>query len=206
MMTPLMEPNLLQHGADWALFLSTFTLIFLAELPDKTAVAILIMAAQRHPWAIYAGVCAAYVVQNTVAVVFGTWLSLLPPHWVHVGSGILFLVFALLMWFKKEEKEKPPHLRAQANFWRTCWTSFVVIFIAEWGDLTQLATAALVAKTKHPAIIFLASTLALWVVSGLFVIIGHHAKRFIRPHILQNIAAVAFGIVGILLLSGFWDK
>jgi putative Ca2+/H+ antiporter (TMEM165/GDT1 family) len=201
-----METNLFQHGMDWALFASTFALIFLAELPDKTAVAILIMSAQRHPWGVWVGVCMAYVVQNIVAVLFGKALSLLPPHWVHMGSGLLFLVFAFLMWFKKEEKGISPHLSSHAHFGKTVWAAFVVIFIAEWGDLTQLATAALVAKTNHPTTVFLASTSALWVVSGLFVVIGHHAKKVLRPHILQNIAAVAFALVGILLLSGFWDK
>ena len=106
----------------------------------------------------------------------------------------------------EREKTKRPHLSSHAHFGKTVWAAFVVLFIAEWGDLTQLATATLVAKTNHPATIFLASTSALWVVSGMFVVIGHHAKKFIQPHILRNIAAVAFAAVGLLLLSGFWDK
>ncbi len=205
-MIPSMEPNLFQHGADWALFFSTFLVIFLAELPDKTAVAILLMAAQRHPWGVWAGVCLAYVVQNCVAILFGGILALLPPHWIHVGSGLLFLLFAILMWIKKEEKGSAPHLSTHAHFSKTVATAFAVIFIAEWGDMTQLATAALMAKTKHPLTIFLASTSALFAASGILVYIGHKAKKVIQPQLLQKIAAVAFGIVGILLLSGFWDK
>ncbi len=201
-----MEPNLFPQGVDWTLFFSTFALIFLAELPDKTAVAILIMASQRHPLGVYVGVCLAYVVQNIVAVLFGSALSLLPPQIVHMGSGALFLVFAVLMWIKREEKEKNAHLKAKADFFKTAWAAFLFIFIAEWGDLTQLATATLVAKTRHPLNIFISSTLALWVASGMFVLIGHHAKKVIHPQILQKVAAVAFGIVGLLLLSGFWDK
>jgi putative Ca2+/H+ antiporter (TMEM165/GDT1 family) len=202
-----MEPIHFQQGGDWALFLSTFGLIFLAELPDKTAMAILILATQRHPWGIWVGVCLAYVVQNIVAILFGSVLGLLPPHWVHMGSGVLFILFALLMWFQREEKKggKAP-LASQADFLKSAWASFVVIFIAEWGDLTQLATATLVAKTRQPLTVFLASTSALWLVSGLFVVIGHHAKKIIRPRMLQTIAAVAFLAVGILLLTGFWDK
>ena len=201
-----METNLFQHGADWALFFSTFALIFLAELPDKTAVAILILASRNHPLAVFTGVSLAFVVQTVIAVLFGSLFSLLPPHIVHVGSGLLFLVFAALMWFKKEEKDKSRRKSSNVNFMKTAWTSFLVIFIAEWGDLTQLATATLVAKTHHPVTIFLAATLALWSSTALTVAIGHHAKKFVQPHILQNIAAVAFALVGILLLSGFWDK
>ena len=188
------------------LFLSTFLLIFLAELPDKTAVAVLIMASQRHPFGVYFGVCAAYLVQNVVAILFGSALSLLPSHWVHMGSGLLFLIFAVLMWVQREGKEEKPHLASHAHFWKTSWAAFLVIFIAEWGDLTQLAAATLVAKTRQPLTIFLSATAALWLASGMFVLIGHHAKKVIRPHILQTIASIAFGIVGILLLSGFWDK
>ena len=82
----------------------------------------------------------------------------------------------------------------------------MVIFIAEWGDLTQLASATLVAKTHQPLTIFLSATLALWSTSAVAIAIGHHAKKFIQPRLLQNIAAMAFAIVGILLLTGFWDK
>jgi putative Ca2+/H+ antiporter (TMEM165/GDT1 family) len=201
-----MEPPLFEPGLDWALFFSTFALIFLAELPDKTAVAIVILASRHHPLAVFTGVALAFVVQNMVAVLFGSVFSLLPPHIVHMGSGILFLVFAFLMWFKREEKEESPGLRAKGNFWKIGWTSFVVIFIAEWGDLTQLAAATLVAKTHRPLTIFVAATLALWSTTALGVWVGHHAKKAISPPLLQKVAAVTFGIVGILLLSGFWDK
>jgi putative Ca2+/H+ antiporter (TMEM165/GDT1 family) len=201
-----METNLFQHGADWALFFSTFTLVFWAELPDKTFVAILILASRHHPLAIFTGIAIAFVIQNIVAVLFGSVLGLLPPHIIHMGSGILFLVFAVFMWIKKEEKSESSRLKEKVSFLKTAWTAFIVIFIAEWGDLTQLASATLVAQTHHPVTIFLASTLALWSTTALAVLIGHHGKKAIHPYILQKIAAVAFGIVGILLLSGFWDK
>jgi putative Ca2+/H+ antiporter (TMEM165/GDT1 family) len=123
-----------------------------------------------------------------------------------VGAGILFIFFAVWMWTRREEKEKAPHLQSKDSFSKTAWTSFIVIFIAEWGDLTQLATATLVAKTKDPVTIFLAATAALWATTALAVVIGHHAKKIIHPRVLQNIAAMAFAIVGILLLTGFWDK
>ncbi|SRR5579871_2070695 len=201
-----MESNLFQHGADWGLFASTFALIFLAELPDKTAVAVLILSSQRHPFGVYLGVCAAYLVQNIVAILAGSLLTLLPHRYVHVGAGVLFLGFALWMWFHKEKAEKKSKVKSSGQFGKTVWAAFMVIFIAEWGDLTQLATATQVAASGHPATVFIASTLALWAASGMFVLIGYHSKKFIQPHVLQNIAAVAFGLIGLLLLSGFWDK
>ena len=192
-------------GVDWTLFFSTFILVFLAELPDKTAVAIVVLASRHHPFAVFTGVALAFVFQNIIAVLFGSVFGLLPAHVVHVASGILFLVFAVMMWFKREEGDKVKAL-SKVSFLKAAWTSFLVVFIAEWGDLTQLAAATLVAKYRQPLTIFIAATLALWSTTAIGVAVGYHAKKVIRPHILQNIAAVAFAVVGILLLAGFWDK
>jgi putative Ca2+/H+ antiporter (TMEM165/GDT1 family) len=188
---------------DLTLFLSTFGLIFLAELPDKTAIATLILATRNNPWAVFIGVALAFVVQNMVAVLFGSLFGLLPPHIIHMASGLLFLVFAVMMWTRHQE-EKSETQKETLSFGRVIWTSFLVIFIAEWGDLTQLASATLVAKTHLALTIFLASTAALWSTTAIAIVIGHHAKKLIDPVLLQKIAAAAFAIVGILLLTGFW--
>jgi putative Ca2+/H+ antiporter (TMEM165/GDT1 family) len=189
---------------DLALFLSTFGLIFLAELPDKTAIATLILATRNNPWAVFIGVALAFVVQNMVAVLFGSLFGLLPPHIIHIASGLLFLVFAVMMWTRHQE-EKSESQKKSLSFGKVVWTSFLVIFIAEWGDLTQLASATLVAKTHLVLTIFLASTAALWSTTAIAILIGHHAKKLINPLLLQKIAAAAFALVGILLLTGFWD-
>ena len=76
----------------------------------------------------------------------------------------------------------------------------MVIFIAEWGDLTQLATATLQAKHRDPLTIFLSATLALWAVTVLAILAGHHAKKLVKPALLNRIAALAFAGVGIVLL------
>src|SRR5205823_291623 len=134
------------------------------ELPDKTALAILLMATRKQGLPVFIGVALAFVTQSLVAVLFGSALSHLPVQWVRVGSGILFVVFAFVMWprgGKPEEEEKQSGKKVSGNFLQTAWTSFVVIFLAEWGDLTQLSTIALVARYQHPFLIFVASTLAL---------------------------------------------
>ncbi len=189
---------------DLPLFCSTFALIFVAEFPDKTAIAALVLATRNNPWAVFIGSALAFLIQSMVAVLFGSLFGLLPAHVIHIASGILFLVFAVMMWTRreKEESEKP---KESLSFARVVWTSFMVIFIAEWGDLTQLASATLVAKTHQTFTIFLASTLSLWAATAVAISIGHHAKKLVQPELLQKIAAVAFALVGILLLTGFWD-
>jgi Ca2+/H+ antiporter, TMEM165/GDT1 family len=188
---------------NYPLFISTFALIFVAELPDKTAFATLILATRNNPWAIFIGACGAFVVQSLVAVLFGHFISLLPHSVTQIGAGILFLIFAVLMWRKDEEGDEGEDKTsgtAEPGFWKPAVHSFMVIFIAEWGDLTQLATATLVANNNQPLTIFLSATLALWTVTGLAVLVGHKMKSKINPKWLQKIAAIAFVAVGIYML------
>src|ERR1700733_2260561 len=166
---------------DLPLFLSTFALIFVAELPDKTAIAALVLATRNNPWAVFIGSALAFLIQSMVAVLFGSLFGLLPPHIIHIASGLLFLVFAVMMGMRRqEEKEPTPKV---LPFGKIVWTSFMVIFIAEWGDLTQLASATLVAKTHQMFTVFAASTLALWTTTAIAILLGHHAKKLINPRL-----------------------
>jgi putative Ca2+/H+ antiporter (TMEM165/GDT1 family) len=190
---------------DWKLFSSTFALIFISELPDKTAFASLLLASRNRPLPVFCGAAGAFVVQSVVAVTFGTLLTFLPEKLIHVAAALLFLALAVFMW-----RRGPPagELNVQSDvqkqFVPTMVSAFVVIFIAEWGDLTQLATAALAAKYAAPLTIFTSATLALWAVTALSVLIGHTAKRIVQPKLLQQIAAITFALVGIgLLLSAY---
>jgi putative Ca2+/H+ antiporter (TMEM165/GDT1 family) len=186
---------------DWKLFFSTFTLIFVAELPDKTAFATILLATRKSPIALFIGVAAAFVIQSIVAVTCGTALSFLPHAWVQIGSGLLFLLFAVLMWIRDEPEEEGSEKKDENNhFWPTVYSSFTVIFIAEWGDLTQFATATLAAKNKSPLTICIAAVLALWSVTAIAIIIGSRAKSFIQPAVLKKIAAIAFACVGCVIL------
>lgn len=196
---------------NWKLFTSTFSLVFVAELPDKTAMATLLMATRGRPWPLFIGVAAAFVVQTAVAVVFGDFFGRLPQRWVHLAAGVLFLIFAYAAWTRDEEADQEKEVtaveRAQGgtgSFWRTAGSSFLVIFIAEWGDLTQLASASLVARFRAPVTIFTSSVLALWCVTALAIVVGNRAKNIINAAILQKIAAVAFFGVGMYFLVSWF--
>lgn len=180
-----------------ALFVSVFGLIFLAELPDKTALATLVLATRNHPVAVFIGAAGAFVVQSLVAVAFGSVFGLLPEHLVKIFAGLLFFAFAWAMWVRKEDDDEARELAdRKADFKRTVSTAFAVIFVAEWGDLTQLATAALAAKHRQPLTIFLAATSALWTVTALAIMVGHNVKHRFHPRHLQKAAAIMFALVG----------
>lgn len=172
---------------DIAVVLTTFALIFPAELPDKTFIATLVLATRfRHLW-VWLGVAAAFFVQVLIAVTAGGLLALLPSRLVLGITFVLFAIGAVIMVRgglasraaeqeaeSEEEAEVAEKVAAAAptSALRVFATSFVVLFTAEWGDLSQLLTAGLAARTDAPLSVFLGSWAALLVVSGIAVLVG----------------------------------
>jgi putative Ca2+/H+ antiporter (TMEM165/GDT1 family) len=167
------------HSFDLAV--TVFGVIFVAELPDKTALTALVLATKYKPAPVFLGTALALAVQSAVAVVAGSLLSLLPARPVHIGAGAVFLVSAIVMWVREEEAAEPGAASEGRSFFGTFAASFGVVFLAEWGDLTQLATAAFAAREHAPWVVFGASTLALWAVAGIAVIVGSARRIFCRP-------------------------
>jgi putative Ca2+/H+ antiporter (TMEM165/GDT1 family) len=189
----------------WHLFATVFGVIFLAELPDKTALAALVLATRHRPLPVFLGASLALTVQSVIAVAAGSLLAKLPAQYVHIGAGVLFIACALLMWFRKhDEDEEKDTKKAEkaAGFWGALWTVFIVVFVAEWGDLTQIGTAGFQAKYHAWLTIFLASSLALWAVAAIAVFVGNRAARLLDPKLTQKVAAVAFAVIGGLLIAG----
>src|SRR5437016_14585877 len=79
-----------------------FAVVFAAELPDKTAVAALVLATRLKPWPVFLGASLALSVQSVVAVAAGSLMSLLPSRTVHIGAGLVFLASSVVMWVRNE--------------------------------------------------------------------------------------------------------
>src|ERR1700712_2796268 len=88
------------------LFGTVFGIIFIAELPDKTALAALVLATRHKALPVFLGTALALSVQSAVAVLAGSLFGRLDPRYVHIGSGAVFILFAVMMWFRKEEPEE----------------------------------------------------------------------------------------------------
>lgn len=188
---------------DHKLFLSVFGFIFIAELPDKTALASMVLATRHRPLPVFLGAALALAVQSVVAVAAGGLFSLLPAKAVHLGAGLLFLVSAVFMWRRKDDEEvAAKDGGANGGFLKALWLAFTVVFVAEWGDLTQLATAGFAARYHAAVTIFCAATAALWAVAGIAVVVGNRAAKLLDPKITQKIAAILFAAVGVALLLG----
>jgi putative Ca2+/H+ antiporter (TMEM165/GDT1 family) len=187
---------------DLTLFLSVFAIIFLAELPDKTSLASLFLATRHKPLPVLLGASSALTVQSVVAVAFGHVLSLLPARPVHMAAGLLFVGCAVAMWRRPTDGEDPADRGSPRTFFSVLATSFTVVFVAEWGDLTQIGTVALAARYHAPLVVFTAATLALWSVVAIVVFVGSWAGRALRPEVTKRVAAVVFAFVGAALLVG----
>ncbi|HEV3190305.1 MAG TPA: TMEM165/GDT1 family protein [Polyangiaceae bacterium] len=187
--------------------LSIFGVIFVAELPDKTALAALVLATKYRPLPVFLGAAIALAIQSAVAVGAGSLFALLPARPVHIGAGVVFLVSALLMWKKRTDDEEPPSVGSErslstAHFWKTLASVFGVVFLAEWGDLTQLATAAFAAREHAPWLVFWAATLALWAVTAIAVVVGRRTANVFAPEVTKRVAALLFAAIGLALLTG----
>lgn len=186
---------------EWGVLASAYALIVVAELPGKTTFASFLMASRARPWPVFAGAAAGFVVHTAIAVAAGRLLGLLPARALHVGVGLLFLALAAVMWREDVEEAAEHGFSAQARFSSTAAAAFGVIFVAQWGDPSQLATAALAARYAAPAAVFVGAALGFWTVSGLAVLAGHFSKGRIDPRALNKVSAAVFAAVGAGLLA-----
>ncbi len=184
---------------DLTVVATAFALIFPVELPDKTFVATLVLATRYRPLLVWIGVSAAFLVQCLVAVVAGGLLSLLPSAVVAAVAGALFLVGAVVLWRgarsadadeASEEQAVADKATTDVHGFRVVATSFGVLFLAEWGDLSQLLTAGLAARYEDPVSVFAGSWLALVTVAGLAVLLGRTLLRFVRLSTIRRVGAV----------------
>jgi putative Ca2+/H+ antiporter (TMEM165/GDT1 family) len=176
----------------------TFGAIFVVELPDKTFIATLVMSTKMRPIFVWVGVGLAFLVQTGVAVGLGKAASFLPETAVHVAAALMFTIGAVILVREarsadEEEAEQESEYAARADStahgFRVVVTSFLVLFAAEWGDLSQLLTISLVAKYSDPVSVFLGAWGALLAVSGLAVIVGRVLLNHVKLSVLHYVGA-----------------
>lgn len=186
--------------------LTVFMTLFLVELPDKTFIATLVLATKYRPLYVWIGVAAAFLVQTLVAVVFGRLLTFLPEKPVHAVVAVLFLVAGVVL-IKGAKDAKAEGDEAEEEFsgkaskpaegLKAISASFLILFLAEWGDLSQLATAGFVARGGNPWAVGVAAFAALALVSGL----GAAAGRALLQRISLSAIRAAGGVVCLLFAA-----
>jgi putative Ca2+/H+ antiporter (TMEM165/GDT1 family) len=182
--------------------LAAFVLILPVELPDKTLFATLVLATRFPPLPVFVGVGAAFGLQVAIAVTAGSLLSLLPEAVVSGVVALLFLTGAVLLWREArkggEDDEAAAAKRESTSFVRAAAISFGVLFAAEWGDLSQLATAGLAARYAEPLSVFVGAWAALLVISGLAAFLGRKLADRLPIALLHRIAAGLFLVFAVV--------
>ncbi len=188
-----------------------FGAIFVVELPDKTFIATLVMSTKMRPLFVWLGVALAFLVQTGVAVGVGTAASFLPEQLIRAAAALMFVIGAVLLYRAartadvdeaEQEEEYAARADSAAHGLKVVATSFLVLFAAEWGDLSQLLTISLVAKYDDPASVFIGAWGALLAVSGLAVIVGRLLLQRVRLSVLHYLGATVC-----LLMAGLtvWE-
>jgi Ca2+/H+ antiporter, TMEM165/GDT1 family len=186
---------------NFAVLGTVFGLVFLAELPDKTALASLVLGTRYRPLYVFAGVAAAFVVHVALAVALGSLLTLLPHRILQAVVGALFLLGAVLLLRGRpgEEDESIAIADGKApTFFRVASTGFLVILVAEFGDLTQLVTANLAAKYHDPVTVGIGAVLGLWAVAGLAIAGGRGLLKVIPIAVITKVAAGIMAVLAVI--------
>jgi putative Ca2+/H+ antiporter (TMEM165/GDT1 family) len=189
---------------DPAVIALTFAAIFVVELPDKTFIAALVLSTRYRGLMVWIGVGLAFLVQTLIAVTVGHAVTFLPDDVVKVVAAVIFLVGAVLLIREapqadaeeaETEAEFAEKARANKTGLAAVGASFLVLFAAEWGDLSQLLTISLVGKYDDPVSVFIGAWGALLAVSGLAVVAG----RFLLRHVKLSRVFYAGALVCLVL-------
>jgi putative Ca2+/H+ antiporter (TMEM165/GDT1 family) len=187
-----------------SLFLLVFGVIFLAELPDKSMFATLVLGTKYRALYVWIGAAAAFLTHVIIAVLAGQLLSLL-PHRIHESIvALLFFAGGLLLLFGKHGFEKDPvpgAIKDSHSFWKVAGTTYAVVFLGEWGDITQIMTANYVAKYHDALTVGLGAVLGLWAATTVAVVAGNKVLTRVPGILLQRIIAAvlfAFGIFTVI--------
>jgi len=178
-----------------------FGTIFVVELPDKTFLATLVLATRYRPLYVWIGVSLAFAVQTVVAVLLGHAASFLPDDLVHGVAAAMFLIGAVLLWREGRAHHQSSGEEYVANARdvhgvRQVLACFLVLFAAEWGDLSQLFTITLVARYEDPVGVFVGALGALLTVSALAVLAGRQLLRWVSLHVLHYVGAAVCLVLG----------
>ncbi len=185
---------------DIGVIVAVFPIIFLGELPDKTMFASLVMSTRGRPFIVWLGAAAAFAVHVVIAVTIGVAVFHLLPHRALDAFVAAMFVTGAILALREATKPRDEQViidREVASHRRIAVTAFLVIFLAEWGDLTQILTANLAAHYHDPLSVGAGALLALWVVAGLAVLGGQSLLRVVNIATVRIVTAVVlFGLAG----------
>ena len=173
--------------------------VTVAELPDNSGLASLVLGTRYRPDWVFAGAAVAFAVHVVLAVTVGSFLTLLPHRLVQIVVAVVFLIGAVLVLRADSDDDDEMRLKADATgFWAVALTSFAVTALAELGDLSDIVIANLAARYHNPVAVGIGSVLALWLVTGLAITGGRGLLRILPLRWISRLAALVM-----VVMAGF---
>ena len=180
--------------------LLTYSIIFLAEMGDKSQIVCMALAAKHKSRPIMIGAAAAFGLLNLLAVIFGNSLSrFIDPDWMTTIALVLFIGFGLHTLFAEEDEDSHEDGKVNKVSKNMPLTTFLVIFLAEFADKTQLAVVTM-STTNNPVHIWIGATLALISTSMIGIYAGRKLLARINAQLLNKISGVFFVTIGLIML------
>jgi|SRR5215472_16997026 len=182
--------------------LTTLAVVIPAELPDKSALASLMLGSRFRPVYVFVGVAAGFAVHVVLALVAGRLLALLPHRVLSVIIAVLFGAGAVLLVWRRGEEEEVNRATAatQPTFLHVAATSFVVIFLGEFGDLTQIVIVNLAARYHDPLAVGLGALAGLWAVAALAIAGGRGLLKVVPFRLVTLIGAAVMAVLAVISL------
>jgi putative Ca2+/H+ antiporter (TMEM165/GDT1 family) len=175
---------------------STFVLITLAEVGDKSQLVCMTLAARHRHWPVMLGAMTAFLILNALAVLFGAGVAAWIPERVTAGLvALLFGAYGIHALYKQDDGESEDV--AEKSGHGIFLTTLLLIFVAEFGDKTQIAVAGL-AGSLDPLPVWLGASTALIMVSALGVWAGRTVLQRLSIHWLHRISGVVFLLFALL--------
>lgn len=204
---------------DWRVLWSAFGLVFVAELGDKTQLAVISQICKcQRPREVLLGASMALTAVTAIGAVSGEVLArVVPQQWLHLAASAAFVAMGLLLarsaWGADDHMADPecdPPQEASSTSsavrrswdWRAFGGTFVLLFAAELGDKTQLAVLSLATRRQSVALVYAGATLALIAVTALAVVAGESLCRLLPRRTLLWLSAGAFVVVGLWMGFG----
>ncbi|MCL7415723.1 MAG: TMEM165/GDT1 family protein [ANME-2 cluster archaeon] len=180
--------------------LTTFGLIALAEMGDKTQLIAIALSTRYSRIHVFAGLIAAFVVLTALAVGVGEVVfAFIGPHIIGIVAGLLFILFGLITILMDDDDDGDiKNSGGRSAF----MTAFSLIALAELGDKTEIAVIALSAQYHAPILVFLGAVLGLGLVSALGVAIGGKLQTIVPMEKLRIGSGILFLVFGVLFLLG----
>ncbi|WP_292466818.1 TMEM165/GDT1 family protein [Methanolobus sp.] len=171
-----------------------FLLVGLAELGDKTQLAVLVLSTKTKKYAsLLAGVMLAFILTDGLAILLGNFIAnKVPMDYVRIGAGIMFIIFGITTLLNREDDDDDGSYQLKSPF----ISGFALILVSEMGDKTQLASA-LFATQYDPVLVFIGVIIALFVLSSLAIFVGKVLMERINKRTISTVAGILFILIGV---------